>query len=384
MEILDPVHGHIQVSEEEKKLIDSPYIQRLRHVKQLTAADNIYPGGGHTRFLHSIGSMNIGTMISDHLFSNDPHTRQLIRLCLLFHDCGHGIGSHAYDETVYSRIYPTHKKGHDQHRFKIIQSPHIKNIIENECNVKIQEIFDVWNCKNKIIHEVCQGQLGADRLDFTVRDAYFCGTSHFNSISLSRIINNSYVFHGKVCYSLKIKDDVLLALTSRLNMYKNVYYHHTVTAAQILFKKMLSNACDGLNLIERTKNIEEFKNINDYIIGEIICWNGNNDKMKIAQECAKNLLNRKLPKIVWEKVVPSGNENNEKVLKIQNEKIKEYVCDNEEYVCDNTHLKYIDTDNIFFINTHIDSPSPLSLSSLLDECTQYNIKNFSIYRIYKM
>jgi HD superfamily phosphohydrolase len=53
--IRDPIHKWIKISAEEKNLIDSPYVQRLRWVSQLTSVDHVFPGGTHNRFSHSLG-----------------------------------------------------------------------------------------------------------------------------------------------------------------------------------------------------------------------------------------------------------------------------------------------------------------------------------------
>ncbi|KAK3739578.1 hypothetical protein RRG08_006555 [Elysia crispata] len=53
--INDCVHGHIQLSRELMRIVDTPQIQRLRDLKQLGLASYVYPGATHTRFAHSIG-----------------------------------------------------------------------------------------------------------------------------------------------------------------------------------------------------------------------------------------------------------------------------------------------------------------------------------------
>jgi len=388
MEILDPVHGHIVISVLEKPLIESPFIQRLRNIKQLTAADILYPGGVHTRFIHSLGAMWIGSKYAEHLFPNNTHIRQLVRICMLFHDCGHVIGSHAYDDTVYAVIYPGFKKGHDQHRFKIIQHPDIKRDIE-ATGVKIEEIVDVWSGKNKVLSAICQGQLGADRLDFTMRDSYFCGTSHLGKICLNRIINNSSINirNGiqELHYSLKIKDDVLATLTSRLNMYRNVYHHKTCNAAQIIYRKMLEESMYHLNLPNRTNDLEKFKMLTDYVIGEIMDENSKYyNELTKARYYASKLIKRELPKMIWEKIVEHTEDNHIVMKKEMEDYIKKNNINNailDEIV----DVKYIDAENIYFIDKDGTSYNLIDLTKK-GQYEYYNIslKNYSIYRIYTM
>jgi len=382
MDILDPVHGHIHIYEVEKPLIESSFIQRLRNIKQLTAADILYPGAVHTRFNHSIGAMYIGSKYANILFPKDSHMKQLIRLCMLFHDCGHVVGSHAYDDAVYSKIYENCRKGHDMHRFKIIQHPEIKDNIE-KTGVKVEEIMDVWSGKNVLLSEVCQGQLGADRLDFTMRDSYFCGTGHLGKICLDRIINNCSIYKidgvDRLHYSLKVKTDLLSMLTSRLNMYMNVYHHKTCNAAQIIYRKMLEHSMEPLKLVERTKDLEKFKLLTDYVIGEIMM--DGREELKEGRLYAEKLLKRELPKMIWEKVVEHTSDNHEVIKKEMNE----YIIENniENYILDEiVDIKYIDAENINLIDKDSRSCNLLELSKKGEYEYYRLLRNYSIYRIY--
>ena len=64
-EIRDPVHGYIKITEEERAIIDSPFIQRLRRIHQLAGAYMVYPGGVHSRFEHVLGTMHVAGLIGE-------------------------------------------------------------------------------------------------------------------------------------------------------------------------------------------------------------------------------------------------------------------------------------------------------------------------------
>lgn len=57
--IRDPVHGFVHFSDQEKEIIDNPFFQRLRRIRQLSFCEYVYPGATHTRFEHSIGVMQL-------------------------------------------------------------------------------------------------------------------------------------------------------------------------------------------------------------------------------------------------------------------------------------------------------------------------------------
>ena len=58
--INDPVYGFINITSELIfDLIEHPYFQRLRRIKQLGMAELVYPGALHTRFHHALGAMHL-------------------------------------------------------------------------------------------------------------------------------------------------------------------------------------------------------------------------------------------------------------------------------------------------------------------------------------
>ncbi len=226
--IRDPVHDWIKCSADEIKIIDSPLVQRLHWVSQLSSVKQIFPGGVHTRFLHSLGVMKLAGKYMSHLLeefsplSNELRTKyyQLARLAGLLHDIGHGPFSHSFDRTIYQKIYGVSDGGHDFHRLKMIQSNFLKPLIQacgtgtGHGTIEPSDLIAVWNSETEeyrnaseeeqnwydIIRAIVQGPLGADRMDFTLRDSYFTGTTHLGTIAATRIISNTRLLEvdGKI------------------------------------------------------------------------------------------------------------------------------------------------------------------------------------------
>ena len=57
-EVRDPVHQFVRFDDQERGVIDSPPVQRLRHIHQLATTYLVYPGATHRRFEHSLGVWN--------------------------------------------------------------------------------------------------------------------------------------------------------------------------------------------------------------------------------------------------------------------------------------------------------------------------------------
>ena len=143
----DPVHGFIELSEGEKKIIGSKPFQRLRYIKQLATTYLVYHGAEHTRFGHSIGVMHLVSKTFDAvigknpgLFSDDDNKnqvlikyyRQVLRLIALTHDLGHAPFSHASED-----LFPD-RKMHENYTKEIIENTEIAEYI-NEIGKEFQE-----------------------------------------------------------------------------------------------------------------------------------------------------------------------------------------------------------------------------------------------------
>lgn len=91
--IRDSVYGDISLNKFEQKVLDMPQFQRLRRIKQLGLINLIYPGANHTRFEHSIGTMNLGSKLANELELSKDEI-EVVRISALLHDIGHGPFSH--------------------------------------------------------------------------------------------------------------------------------------------------------------------------------------------------------------------------------------------------------------------------------------------------
>jgi hypothetical protein len=320
-------------------------MQRLRWIAQLTSADHVFPGGTHNRFIHSLGAMHLAGMYMRNLFRNtklpnesNPNLKkiwnnkkkyiQIARIAALLHDIGHGPFSHAYDRTIYKDIYGIDDGGHDIHRIIIINVTELEELIK-KCGISIKDILQSWNTTNvsdvvgeasmyRLIGAVIQGPLGADRMDFILRDSYFTGTEHLGTISPQRIISNAKIhiqnpnqdhFALHLAYHNKTLSDIIQTLDGRLRMYDGVYLHKTVFSACVLIEEMMNASYTHLNLSERTLDPNKFLLVNDYtIIGEIMA--STSSEMAKARYYCQRLLNRQLPKLQKEYRVSSNTKFN--------------------------------------------------------------------------
>jgi HD superfamily phosphohydrolase len=237
----DPVYGFITIpSELIFSIIDHPYFQRLRRIKQLGLTDFVYPGALHTRFHHAIGAMHLMSITLDNLrhkgneISDEEYEAALI--AILLHDIGHGPFSHALEFSLLQNI------PHESISLLVIEE--LNREFDGQLDLAIQIFKDQY--ERKFFHQLVSSQLDIDRLDYLQRDCFFTGVSE-GTIGADRIIkmmdikNDQLVVEEKGLYSIEN------FLSARRLMYWQVYLHKTTVSAE----KML------INLITRAKEIQQ-------------------------------------------------------------------------------------------------------------------------------
>lgn len=256
----DPIHGFIEVSDDENRIIDSKPFQRLRNIKQLATTNLVYHGAEHTRFGHSIGVMHLVSKTFDavteknpKLFSNSTkeneklcqYYRQILRLIALTHDLGHAPFSHASEE-----LFPNRKR-HEDYTNDIILHTEIGEYI-NQIGSKFQKKHgdeyaitpklicavyngDVLALENNMQHllflqQFMDGELDCDKMDYLLRDSKFCGVS-YGKYDLERFISTLTVYKSAGTMKLAIEKGGIQALEefilARYFMFIQVYFHKT-------------------------------------------------------------------------------------------------------------------------------------------------------------
>ncbi len=239
--INDPVYGFITIqSGLIFDIIDHPYFQRLRRIKQLGLTELVYPGAHHTRFHHAIGAMHLMTETLENLKSKgvniSEEEMEATLIAILLHDIGHGPFSHALEFTLLKDV------NHESISYLTIAK------LNEDLNGSLGMSLQIFQGKyhRKFLNQLVSSQLDIDRLDYLKRDSYFTGVSE-GTIGAERIIK-----------MLNVKDDELVVeekgiysienfLSARRLMYWQVYLHKTSVSSE----KML------ISIIKRAKRITQ-------------------------------------------------------------------------------------------------------------------------------
>ena len=103
--INDPVFGFINIqSELVFDLIEHPFFQRLRRIKQLGLSFLVFPGANHTRFEHALGALHLMRQaitvlrLKGHEITEEE--AEAVAVAILLHDIGHAPFSHVLENTL--------------------------------------------------------------------------------------------------------------------------------------------------------------------------------------------------------------------------------------------------------------------------------------------
>lgn len=265
--INDPVYGFITIpSDLVYDLIQHPYVQRLRYIKQLGMTHLVYPGALHTRFQHALGAMHLMGLALETIKSKGQaisyQEEEAVTIAILLHDIGHGPFSHALEHTIVDGVSHEHI------------STLLMDNLNREFDGKLGLALEIFNNRyhKKFLYQLVSGQLDLDRMDYLNRDSFFTGVSE-GVISFDRIIKMLDVVDDQLVVEEKGIYSIEKFLIARRLMYWQVYLHKTVIAAEQMLVKILERAKElsgeGRNLfaspcfsyfLKNSISKEEFKN----------------------------------------------------------------------------------------------------------------------------
>ncbi len=234
--INDPVYGFINIPGDFIfDLIEHPWFQRLRNIRQLGLTSFVYPGAVHSRFQHCLGALHLMDNALRTLKSKGveikPEEEEAVLIAILLHDAGHGPFSHALETSIINGI------SHED--LSLLMMKKLNETFNGKLDLSIEIFKGTYH--RKFMHELIAGQIDMDRLDYLRRDSFFTGVIE-GSVGSDRIIrmlnvvDDSLVIDEKGIYSLE------KFLIARRLMYWQVYMHKTVLASENLLVKILQRA----------------------------------------------------------------------------------------------------------------------------------------------
>ena len=254
----DPIHGFIEVSPFELKIISHPLFQRLRRIKQLGLAEYVYHGANHTRFAHSLGVMHIVKRVLEILGLRKEDYAEKVIIAALLHDIGHPPLSHSFENAL---NFP-----HEEYTKEIIYRTEIKDELSEKFSKKdlddIVGFIKGTNARYPIGSQLINSEIDADKLDYLLRDSLHCGVK-YGIYDLERLMISLAVSDdNRVIISHRGFDVAEELVLARFFMYKQVYLHKTKRAFEILLEKTLKDLYE--------QGVLEYPKINEDLDEELL------------------------------------------------------------------------------------------------------------------
>lgn len=223
-------------------LIDCAEFQRLRRIRQLGLAHFAYQAAEHSRFAHSLGAFHLATrtlakLRVSYAISDDDWTA--VRVAALLHDTGHGpfshviepvLGFHHEEFTVETILSEETEVGRLLRRYSAELPERAAAIIRG-------------TFRPMALAQLVSSQLDVDRMDYLLRDSLMTGVKYgvydlewiIKSLEINEAEDQLYV-SARGIYAV---EDYLQA---RYYMFRQVYFHRTLRAAESILHSILRRA----------------------------------------------------------------------------------------------------------------------------------------------
>lgn len=235
--INDPVYGFLNFRHQLLlDILEHPFFQRLRRIRQMGMAHFVYPGAVHTRFHHSLGAAHLMQQALQVLDSKGhklpDHTYIAAQAAILLHDLGHGPFSHALEQCIIPNMH------HEELSLLMMQR------INADLGGQLAEAIEIFTGRHPVpyLQQLVSGQLDMDRMDYLNRDSFYTGVSE-GVIGYDRILQMIEVdSRGRLVVESKGIHSVEKFLVARRLMYWQVYLHKAVLATEQLLIQIMKRA----------------------------------------------------------------------------------------------------------------------------------------------
>jgi hypothetical protein len=248
--IRDPLWDTIRLDETAVAIVDSPAFQRLRYIRQLGLAHLVYPGATHTRFDHAVGVYHLARRAlaalreRGELRALGERECDVVPFAALLHDIGHYPFSHALEELEPERI-PGH---HEEVVGRFLADPAVTGALAtlgDDATARVEELIRGQSINP--LQGLVSGSLDLDKIDYLRRDARFCGVP-YGEVDVDRLLHGLLLLEDAESGRLEVgvQEKAVAALESLLfakyQMFRNVYWHHAVRAATVMYKRIVDDA----------------------------------------------------------------------------------------------------------------------------------------------
>lgn len=293
--------GAVYLYGPELDIIDSPEFQRLQGIKQLGTSYFVFRGAVHTRFEHSLGTLQMAERIIQAVNGNskegpkiDQKGRRVARLAALLHDLPHVPFGHTLEDEF--GLLERHDENHPRLK-ALLESGRISEVLEqlppdeNELLRRVlgldlepgggdkdallaRRLGDYAYVADIVANTVC-----ADALDYIVRDLSACGLPvalgdrFLDFFDISPADAPIAANQNRMALRLDkrgmprpdVESEIIKLLTYRYELAERVFFHHAKNAASVMIG-------EAVRLLELHKRDENFHYLSDETLLAVLAY----------------------------------------------------------------------------------------------------------------
>lgn len=311
----------------EVALLDTPLLQRLRHIHQLGTAFLTYPSAVHTRFSHTLGVTTLAGALYKNLrgkkylarLSEEQSRNEeaMVRLAGLLHDIGHTFFSHCSEKVLEpfwrkiwndSKIFKAKPKPHEFVAYLIVTSAHFKKywetVVKPDCygisinlnDVACAIVGELISADKAYLTEIINGHYDVDKLEYLNRDAKTAGipitydkARYFQKIDICEIDGKASLVMGQG--GVQCVEQMALG---KIMLFPYVYQHHKVLTADTIIQDVVHKLLERDNILG-CLNITHPLDMLLYTDDDILAYSAHSDDAEL-QLLLNQLKSRALPK----------------------------------------------------------------------------------------
>lgn len=244
-------------------LIDSRWFQRLRDISQTANTRLVYMFSEHSRFGHCLGVAYLAKLVLKKLADRHPRDVELWRpailVAALLHDIGHlAPGSH----TAFKTWFPGQPDCHEALAHVVInEDTQIRSLLDNYSTKLRQKVLDILDESEHVPAWTWQvisgGGWNVDRGNWSAVDSILAGVS-YGMYNIPALVESILITEDKRLALMENRLDAMMHfMVSRHAMYRQIYQHRVLLAADMLNKAVARRARDLGSALEFADDVME-------------------------------------------------------------------------------------------------------------------------------
>ena len=320
----DVVHQSVSLSQNDPterlilSLVDTRWFQRLRDISQTANTRLVYMFSEHSRFGHSLGVAYLAKLVLEKLarrFPNDVEQYKApIMVAALLHDIGHlAPGSH----TAFKAWFPGQPDSHEEIAEVVVDGdPEISGLLDAFSPKLRPTVLSILSESDTVPAWTWQiisgGGWNVDRGNWSTVDSVLAGVS-YGKYNIPALVDSIVLTEDKHLALMENRLDAMMHfLVSRHAMYRQIYQHRVLLAADMINKAVVQRARDlgdaipfadaAMRSALAAKQVTDLTLENIFLMREswwryhLSCWVTGGDS--ILRDLSDRLLHRRLFKTI--------------------------------------------------------------------------------------